>query len=268
MAATKKKSNVSELKEPEDTVAEETPHIFTAINAITAELAKEGIAKDRNNQQQKYKFRGIDDVFNALAPLLAKHGVVIAPQYYDRQVTEKQTRNGGVLFYVSIIGSFEFFSSKDASCVSVTTFGEAMDSGDKATNKAMSAAYKYACFQTFCIPTEGEGKDSEEQTHDLAPSQPPAQQQKKAATKKAAPPKQDVKPLTEDEYNDLLNSLVNCDSMEDFEEIKTKLAAAKPRMNTDQAKIFASNFKAKEQELNEETGKKDLENSMDEIKEK
>ena len=29
-----------------------------------------------------------------------------------------------------------------------------MDSGDKASNKAMSAAFKYACFQTFCIPTE------------------------------------------------------------------------------------------------------------------
>ena len=34
------------------------------------------------------------------------------------------------------------------------TIGEGMDSGDKATNKAMAIAFKYACFQVFCIPTE------------------------------------------------------------------------------------------------------------------
>ena len=41
-----------------------------------------------------------------------------------------------------------------------------MDSGDKATNKAMSAAYKYAALQTFCIPTEGDN-DADATTHEV-----------------------------------------------------------------------------------------------------
>jgi hypothetical protein len=51
---------------------------------------------------------------------------------------------------------FDFVAASDGSKHTVKTYGEAMDSGDKATNKAMSAAYKYAAFQAFCIPTEGD----------------------------------------------------------------------------------------------------------------
>jgi hypothetical protein len=50
----------------------------------------------------------------------------------------------------------------------VQTYGEAMDSADKATNKAMSAAYKYAAFLAFCIPTEGDN-DADATTHEPAP---------------------------------------------------------------------------------------------------
>jgi hypothetical protein len=42
-----------------------------------------------------------------------------------------------------------------------------MDSGDKATNKAMSAAYKYMAMQLFCIPTEGDN-DADSSTHEIA----------------------------------------------------------------------------------------------------
>ncbi len=131
--------------------------VFEAINAIQAELAKKGIAKDRQagTGNYGYKFRGIDDVYNSLSPLLAKHGLIVMPRYSDRIVTEKAGKNG-ILFYVSIKGEFDFISSKDGSKITAITYGEAMDSGDKATNKAMSIAYKYACFQVFAIPTEGD----------------------------------------------------------------------------------------------------------------
>ena len=43
-----------------------------------------------------------------------------------------------------------------------------MDTSDKATNKAMSAAYKYAAFQTFAIPTEADN-DADGHTHEVSP---------------------------------------------------------------------------------------------------
>ena len=130
--------------------------VYRAINAVQADLARTGIAKDRRNQQQGYQFRGIDDVYAALAPLLAKHQLCILPRMLARTSTERQTPRGGVLFYVTVEAEFDFVSAEDGSRHTVKTFGEAMDSGDKATNKAMSAAYKYAAFQAFSIPTEGD----------------------------------------------------------------------------------------------------------------
>jgi hypothetical protein len=119
----------------------ETRHVYEAISLVSADLAQTGISKDRKNQQQGYAFRGIDDVYNALAPILAKHKLVIVPRFLSRECVERE---------------FDFVSAVDGSKHTARTFGEAMDSGDKATNKAMSAAYKYAAFQAFCIPTEGD----------------------------------------------------------------------------------------------------------------
>jgi hypothetical protein len=131
-------------------------NVYQCIAAVSAEIAKVGISKDRKNETQHYKFRGIDDVYNALAPLISKHGLVIVPRILSRDVVERATQKGGVLFYVTVTAEFDFVSSHDGSKVTARSFGEAMDSADKATNKAMSAAYKYTAFQTFCIPTEGD----------------------------------------------------------------------------------------------------------------
>lgn len=143
--------------------------VYQAINKVQAELATLGITKDRrNNQGTGYNFRGIDDVYNTVAPLLSKHGLCILPRVLSRDCVERQSKNGGTLFYTTVEVEFDFVSSEDASKHVVKTFGEAMDSGDKSTNKAMSAAYKYACFQAFSIPTES-NTDSEAETHDVAP---------------------------------------------------------------------------------------------------
>ena len=144
-----------------------TPKVYKAINAVQGELAKTGIAKDRKNQQGNgYMFRGIDDVYNALSPLLAKHGLCIMPRILKREIVERQSQKGGALFYVTVEAEFDFVAAEDGSVHVVRTFGEAMDSGDKATNKAMSAAYKYAAFQAFAIPTEGDN-DADAQTHEV-----------------------------------------------------------------------------------------------------
>ena len=140
--------------------------VYQKIAAITAELSKIGISKDSKNQSQGYAFRGIDAVYGALSPLLAKHGLCILPRVKDRQVIERQNRQGTALFYVTLTVEFDFVAAEDGSKHTVITVGEAMDSGDKASNKAMSAAYKYAAFQAFCIPTEGDN-DADSTTHEV-----------------------------------------------------------------------------------------------------
>ena len=142
--------------------------VYAAINAVQGALATTGIGKDRRNEQQNYKFRGIDDVYNAVARLLATHGLCIMPRCTDRAVVERTNAKGTALFYVTVRMEFDFVAAADGSTHTVVTYGEAMDSGDKATNKAMSAAYKYALMQTFAIPTEGDN-DADATTHEVAP---------------------------------------------------------------------------------------------------
>lgn len=145
--------------------------VFKAITAVQDELAQIGISKSSKNQQQGFMFRGIDAVYNTLSPLLAKHKLCILPRCVSRESTERTTAKGGVLFYVVILAEFDFVSAVDGSKHTVSMFGEAMDSGDKATNKAMSIAYKYAAFQAFCIPTEETATDPDAEVHHLAPKQ-------------------------------------------------------------------------------------------------
>lgn len=143
------------------------PAVYKAIAGVSADMAAQGIGKTRTNQQQGYKFRGIDDVMNVLAPMLVKHGLLILPRVLSRTVSERATKSGGALFYVVVESEFDFVAVEDGSKHIVKTFGEAMDSGDKATNKSESAAYKYAAFQAFCIPIEGDGD------HDADAATPP-----------------------------------------------------------------------------------------------
>ena len=141
--------------------------VYEAINAVQSQLSKVGITKDRTNTQGAgYKFRGIDDIFNTISPLLAEHKLCILPKVISRDCVERMSKSGGALFYVTLDVEFDFISSEDGSKHTVKIFGEAMDSGDKATNKAMSAAYKYAAIQAFAIPTEGDN-DTENTTHEV-----------------------------------------------------------------------------------------------------
>lgn len=152
--------------------------VYQAIQAVMTELAKDGISKNRRNQQQGYQFRGIDDVYNVLSAALSSNGLLMLPRIISRKCDERQTKSGSALFYVTVEAEFDLVCAEDGSKHTIRTYGEAMDSADKATNKAMSAAYKYAAMQAFCIPTEGDN-DADATTHDVAPR----------AEIKAAPPK-------------------------------------------------------------------------------
>jgi hypothetical protein len=144
------------------------PRVYAAIAAITAAFSTAGIAKNRKNTQQGYNFRGIDDVYNALSPLLVQHRLLILPRVEERTVMERQSRQGGTLIHVTVKMTFDLVSAEDGSRERVSSFGEAMDSGDKATNKALSTAYRYMAMQVFCIPTVG--TDPEQDTYEVAPA--------------------------------------------------------------------------------------------------
>lgn len=161
---------VEPIKKATATPAPTAPHVYQAIADVMGHLATDGIGKNNKNQQQGFKFRGIDDVYNALARTLADNKLCVLPRITSRELTERQTKSGGVLFSVVVTAEFDFVSAIDGSKHTVGPFpGEAMDSGDKATNKAMSAAYKYMAIETFCIPTEGDN-DADATTHEVAPA--------------------------------------------------------------------------------------------------
>lgn len=111
------------------------------------------ITKNKRNQQQGFMYRGIDDVMNTFQPLLAKNKIFVVPEVLNEHREERTTGKGATLLYSVLKIKYTFYA-EDGSHVSAVVIGEGMDSGDKASNKAMAVAMKYAMFQTFCIPTE------------------------------------------------------------------------------------------------------------------
>tara|TARA_R110000772_G_scaffold58_4_gene414 strand:- start:5039 stop:5716 length:678 start_codon:yes stop_codon:yes gene_type:complete len=140
--------------------------VLKGISQVMASFAEHGIAKNSKNESQGFKFRGIDDVLNRLSKHLVEANLVISPQVIDRQVSERTNSRGNALFYVTLTVCYTVHSVLDGSTIQVVTMGEAMDSGDKATNKALSIAYKYMAFQLFAIPID---EDADRQSHEVKP---------------------------------------------------------------------------------------------------
>lgn len=134
----------------------ENAKIYPAICAIMKEIG--AIGKDKKNQQQGFMFRGVDQVMNTLHPLLSEFGVFPVPEILETHREERTTKSGGNLIY-TIHKVRYHFTAIDGSEVCATVVGEGMDSADKSSNKAMAVAFKYACFQLLCIPTEEMAKD-------------------------------------------------------------------------------------------------------------
>ncbi len=175
--------------------------VYSAVNAVSLALSRDGINKTRQSQGGgNFKFRGIDDVMNALAPLLVANKLIIVPRILDRTCDERTVRSGTVMYYVTVAAEFDFISAEDGSKFTARTYGEAMDSGDKATNKAMAIAYKYAAFQTFCIPTEGSGDtDPDATVHEPTIAKPSLSQPKQTEkpAERVSAPAEKIAPKTE-----------------------------------------------------------------------
>jgi hypothetical protein len=132
---------------------------------VQAELAQAGIAKSDENTYDKYKYRGIDAVLNAVAPIFAKHGLVLLPSQQSCEIRTIQSSNGKAMNHCKVVMDFTFYDSEGDSVTSSFP-GEAMDRGDKSINKACTAAYKYFLFEALCIPVEGT-PDADSESHEV-----------------------------------------------------------------------------------------------------
>lgn len=143
----------------------ETKLIYAAMAKVMKDVGFVG--KTRQNPQQGYKFRGIDDVVAACQEVLSANGVCCIPFVVEREREMVPTKSGGTMASVRLLVDHHFYAT-DGSSVTARTLGEAMDSGDKASNKAMSAALKYALVEALMIPTYEADRDTEEHSPEIA----------------------------------------------------------------------------------------------------
>ena len=126
------------------------PLIYERIASIMAEVP--AIGKNNQNQEQRYRFRGIDDVYNSLHPLFVKHQVFTTSEILTKNREVWTNKNGTIMIEFTLQVKYRF-TAIDGSFIETETMGQAMDSSDKASNKAMSMAHKAAILQIFMIPT-------------------------------------------------------------------------------------------------------------------
>lgn len=129
--------------------------IYGALSSAIKLISEGGLKKSQYNEQQKYWFRGIDDVYNCLSPVLAKFGLVVVPSVENCELSQYTNKNQTV--FTRAIATVNYIvAATDGSLVQTRMVGEGMDTGDKAVAKALSMAYKSMAIELFCIPIEGD----------------------------------------------------------------------------------------------------------------
>lgn len=146
---------------------------MTSITALLAQVSAEvgAVRKGDRNEHQRFNFRGIDSVVNAVHPVLVRHGITVAPtvrehHYSQIEVGKNRTLSGHCRLLVDYV-----FTAPDGSVLTARVAAEAMDSGDKAYPKAMSVAFRTALLQTLCLPTDEPDPDAS--TYERSPAAQP-----------------------------------------------------------------------------------------------
>lgn len=148
--------------------------IYTALAAVMDDC--KGVAKRDRNDHQKFMFRGIDAVVNAVGPILRKHQVVVAPNVESVHYDVVQTSTGKPATACRVLVSYTFYAT-DGSSIDCRVAAEAWDAGDKAAPKAMSVAFRTALLQALALPTDEADPDSQTYERAQAPHQEPPRQQ-------------------------------------------------------------------------------------------
>lgn len=211
--------------------------IFGKISAVMADI--DAIGKDRRNTQGSgYNFRGIDDVYNELHSILSKHHVFTVPEVLEEKTEERTSKSGGNLIYRILRIKYTFYTD-DGSSVTAVVIGEAMDSGDKAANKAMSVAHKYCLLQVFAIPTEDE-KDPENESYEPLPKQ----QIQNLNTHDKVTPNQ-VKYL----YTEISKRVIDIDKLKKYLNVESMNDLLANEFNNVLTMVQAKPLKSKEQDM-------------------
>jgi hypothetical protein len=121
-----------------------------------------------------YEFRGIDAVLNTVGPVLRKHGVSVVPVRVEPTYSQVMTGNNRAMNYCRVTVDYAVLGpTGDVLEVTLQSAGEAFDTGDKATPKAMSVALRTLYLNALAIPTNRPADDPEYTTHELAAPPPP-----------------------------------------------------------------------------------------------
>lgn len=166
-----------------DTHTENThPSVIEALVMVMRDVTHVG--KEGFNEQQRYRFRGIDGVMNAVGPALRKAGVVVIPILDTAEHRDVQTSTGKSSRETTVTVTYRFHGPH-GDYIDTRVPGESMDFGDKGTPKAMSVAFRTALLQVLCLPTDE--PDSDDQTYERAPTTPPAATPKRTAQRRTQP---------------------------------------------------------------------------------
>lgn len=200
-------------------MTEKNGAIYEAMFSIASEMPS--ISKEGRNVAQGYSFRGVDQVFNSLQPIFAKHGVFITTEIIDLHRDERPSKSGGIMAFVTVRARYHFVA-RDGSSVSTESVGEGCDTSDKATPKALSISLKYALLETFLVPTS-DTKDPEVDSHELMTK--PVAQVTKPVVHESKPVGQPV-PMTEAHANELVDLIMQYQEVSGIDDVRMSNAIA------------------------------------------
>jgi hypothetical protein len=208
----------------------EVKKIYAALVKVADGLRKEGIAKSKKcTGGAQFRYRGIDDVYSAVSPLLVANNVIIRTASIERM----EDTMAGKMRLVRIRVTYEAISAEDGSSMTFEGIGEGCDTSDKAAGKALSYAYKTALFTLFAIPVEGQ-EDSDAIVHKIDEPFIPEATMRKA--------------------NALEAEIVNCFSMDDLQAmVKDIMALGLPSDNDTLKrlrKVWSAQKKTIEEQVN------------------
>jgi len=159
-------------------MSDQKPAIHEALVSVMEEV--KSVAKKDRNESQRFNFRGIDAVVNAVGPALRKHGVLVLPEVLEHRYETATSSKGTPMGHVIVKVAYTFIGPAGDS-LTCSVMGESMDIGDKATPKAMSVAFRTALLQALTLPTDEPDPDSEsyergapKQAVERTPSKPSA----------------------------------------------------------------------------------------------
>lgn len=151
---------------PTTTAKPDDNTVHQAWSAVMSEISSVG--KDSVNEQQRFKFRGIDAVMNAAGPAMRKHGVMVIPVKVSPEFERYDSRGGASMRACTVTVDYRVYGPR-GDYFEGQMVGEAADSGDKSVSKAESVAYRQFLLQSLTLPTDDPDPDAE--THEAITAQ-------------------------------------------------------------------------------------------------